>query len=66
MCKSVQTHGGRARLTEFDGGEHDCWLQAVDQSDLVTWMLRQARNPIISASSSAKTSSDQTSGRLRS
>lgn len=67
MCESIQSHGGRARLTEFEGGEHDCWVQAVDQSDLVTWMLRQARNPMASASAApTKGMPAQVSGKLRS
>ena len=66
MCQSVQSHGGRARLTEFDGGEHDCWVQAVDQSDLVTWMLRQARNPMALSAAPTKGVPAQVSGKLRS
>jgi len=64
MCQYIETHGGHARLTEFDGNQHDCWTMAVDQSDLVEWMLGQARNPLrLDASTGGKYSG---SGRLRS
>jgi len=46
MCKAIQSFGGRPRLTEFEGNEHDCWTMAIDQSQLVPWMLNQARNPV--------------------
>ena len=57
----------RVYWANFDGGEHDCWVQAVDQSDLVTWMLRQARNPMASVSAApTKGMPAQVSGKLRS
>ena len=46
MCQTIDSLGGHARLTEFDGNEHDCWPMAVDNSDLIAWMLSQARNPL--------------------
>jgi dienelactone hydrolase len=45
MCQAIDARGGRARLTEFDAADHDCWGLAVTESDLVTWMLRQRRQP---------------------
>jgi predicted peptidase len=50
MCQAIDDRGGKARLTEFDSGAHDCWGLAVTQSDLVTWMLRQRRQPAETAS----------------
>jgi poly(3-hydroxybutyrate) depolymerase len=44
MCQAIDAQGGKARLTEFDAGDHDCWELAVSESDLVTWMLRQRRS----------------------
>jgi hypothetical protein len=43
MCRAINQKGGWARLTEFTGGEHDCWDLAVHESNLVTWMLHQHR-----------------------
>jgi len=45
MCKGINERGGWARLTEFYGGDHDCWEQAVRESNLVNWMLLQHRRP---------------------
>jgi predicted peptidase len=45
MCNAIDARGGKARLTEFEAGEHDCWELAVSESDLVTWMLQQKRAP---------------------
>lgn len=67
MCAAIQSRGGRARLTEFPGGEHDCWALAIDGSELMTWMLRQKRNPLQAVvQTSDGTVRLQTSGRLRS
>lgn len=46
MVKLLDSGNGRVQLTQFDGGEHDCWGQAVDQSGLLNWMLTQRRNPL--------------------
>jgi len=62
MCRNVQAHGGRARLTEFPGNDHDCWALAVDQTPLVRWMLGQ-RKDIRAASTSG---GRRLSGQLRS
>jgi predicted peptidase len=43
MCRAINQKGGWARLTEFTGGEHDCWDLAVHESNLVNWMLHQHR-----------------------
>jgi len=43
MCDKIRQGGGVARLTEFAGIGHDCWPQAVHNSDLVDWMLQQRR-----------------------
>ncbi len=65
MCQAIQTHGGRAQLTEFDGNEHDCWVMAVDQSDVVNWMLNQMRNPYQVNAKNAVGGKVQLSGKLR-
>src|SRR5262249_50851305 len=44
MCHAIESFGGHPRLTEFDGNEHDCWLMAIDNSNLIDWMLAQERN----------------------
>ena len=65
MCQFIDAHGGHAHLTEFDSDQHDCWLMAVDKSDVVNWMLNQARNPLrVDASTSG--GSRYQSGKLRS
>jgi predicted peptidase len=43
MCREITERGGIARLTEFLGVGHDCWAQAVHESELVDWMLQQRR-----------------------
>jgi predicted peptidase len=43
MCEQIRAQGGVARLTEFAGIGHDCWPQAVGNSELVDWMLKQRR-----------------------
>ncbi|HEX3356111.1 MAG TPA: hypothetical protein VHS31_03930 [Tepidisphaeraceae bacterium] len=43
MCRDINQRGGWARLTEFFGGDHDCWQLAVKESNLVNWMLIQRR-----------------------
>ncbi|HVT89460.1 MAG TPA: prolyl oligopeptidase family serine peptidase [Tepidisphaeraceae bacterium] len=63
MCKAIDDHGGRAKLTEFPGMNHDCWAMAVDQSDLLSWMLVQHRNPLQTARASGGKS--PISGHLR-
>lgn len=45
MVRAIDSSGGNARLTEFYGGEHDCWDLAVNDSELVQWMLQQRRQP---------------------
>jgi predicted peptidase len=65
MCREIQQHGGRARLTQFEGGEHDCWSMAVDQSDIVRWMLTQRRNPFGNTAAGASGNRMQAAGRLR-
>jgi predicted peptidase len=61
MCRQIQARGGRARLTVFKGTTHDCWADAVDQTELVRWMLVQTRNPL-----RATAAGSRGSGRLRS
>ncbi|HVT89589.1 MAG TPA: prolyl oligopeptidase family serine peptidase [Tepidisphaeraceae bacterium] len=43
MCQSIHDRGGNARLTEFIGIGHDCSEQAINDSQLVDWMLHQRR-----------------------
>lgn len=45
MCRRINQKGGWARLTEFYGGDHDCWELAVRESNLINWMLLQHRRP---------------------
>lgn len=45
MCQGFNQRGGKMRLTEFMGIGHDCWDLAVNDSDLVNWMLKQKRSP---------------------
>lgn len=66
MCKAIESNGGRAKLTEFEGNEHDCWSLAIEQSQLLPWMLAQARNPLQTATNTGGESvAIQASGRLR-
>lgn len=46
MCRRIDSAGGRAKLTEFSGVGHDCWDKAVEESQLVPWLLEQRRQPI--------------------
>jgi poly(3-hydroxybutyrate) depolymerase len=50
MCQAIDDRGGKARLTEFDGGDHDPWDMVVTETELVSWMLRQRRSPTQTAS----------------
>lgn len=43
MCQQINDRGGKVKLTEFVGIGHDAWPQAVNDSDLVNWMLKQRR-----------------------
>jgi predicted peptidase len=54
MCQAIQSHGGRAKVTQFDSNEHDCWLLAIDQSNLIDWMLAQQRNSLRAVQASGK------------
>ncbi|HEX3357618.1 MAG TPA: prolyl oligopeptidase family serine peptidase [Tepidisphaeraceae bacterium] len=66
MCQTIQTHGGRAQLTEFDGNQHDCWVMAVDKSSVVDWMLNQMRNSYqVTAKSNSVGGKVQLSGKLK-
>lgn len=66
MCQLIAAKGGRPRLTQFAGGSHDCWPQVVGQSDIITWMLQQRRNPLQAAASLGRPAgTGNTTGRLR-
>ena len=41
MCQAIDSRGGNARQTRFNGIGHDCWDRAVAESDVVDWMLQQ-------------------------
>jgi hypothetical protein len=41
MCQELLAMGGKPRLTQFQGMSHDCWAQAVSDSNLIQWMLIQ-------------------------
>ena len=41
MCRQINTRGGSAKQTKFDGIGHDCWDRAVAESNVVNWMLAQ-------------------------
>lgn len=45
MCSEIKKRGGFALLTEFRGAGHDAWDKAVNESQLVAWMLNQRRLP---------------------
>jgi predicted peptidase len=63
MVSEIKKRGGIARLTEFLGVGHDCWDQAVHQSDLVDWMLKQRRrniSPSVVTSETAVAKTDPT------
>lgn len=64
MFQAIEANGGRVRITRFDGDDHDCWAQAVEQSELLPWMLRQRRNPLQTTVHSLSTG-PQSPGRLR-
>jgi len=44
MCRQIREHGGDARMTRFFWIGHDCVDKAVDESELVEWMLQQRRH----------------------
>jgi predicted peptidase len=62
MCDAIQAAGGRAQFTELPGGSHDCWAQAVEQTDVINWMLTQRRNPVAMLAADGKS---VRSGKLR-
>jgi predicted peptidase len=67
MCNAIKSAGGRANLTELLGDEHDCWAQAVEQTQVINWMLAQKRNPLQAGSLQALDSRSRGGGgRLRS
>jgi predicted peptidase len=66
MVRAIQASGGRAKVTEFSGGKHDCWTQAVDESELVRWMLLQRSNPLAGTAAPRQAANSQRWGRLRS
>jgi predicted peptidase len=43
MCAAINSSGGKAQFTEFAGIGHDGWQRAVDESEVVKWMLEQRR-----------------------
>lgn len=49
MCEQIRDAGGTAILTEFDGVGHDCVDRAVNDSELIPWMLRQRRSTVAAA-----------------
>jgi pimeloyl-ACP methyl ester carboxylesterase len=49
MCQELVAHGGKAKLTEFDGSGHDAWAMAIDRSNVVQWMLAQRRGGMLIA-----------------
>jgi predicted peptidase len=66
MCQAIAARGGQPRLTQFAGGQHDCWPQVVAQPDLIPWLLQQRRNPLqASLNAYDRTERSQTTGRLR-
>jgi predicted peptidase len=52
MISAINAAGGQAQLTVFPALGHDCWSQALDESDLLHWMLTQRRQPVAGAVSS--------------
>jgi predicted peptidase len=66
MCSAIKARGGRAHLTELIGDDHDCWARAVEETQVINWMLAQKRNPLQAASLQALDSGSRTQGgRLR-
>jgi hypothetical protein len=55
MCQEIDSHGGKAKLTEFPGSGHDAWSMAVDHSDVVQWMLAQRRGAVAAKQPTAST-----------
>jgi predicted peptidase len=43
MCLAINDNGGKAKYTQLAGIGHDGWERAVEESDVVNWMLRQRR-----------------------
>ncbi len=41
MCQLINTRGGSAKQTKFDGIGHDCWDRAIAESNVVSWMMNQ-------------------------
>jgi predicted peptidase len=70
MCRAIQACGGHVTLTEFDGDAHDCWEMAVDESQLLPWMLSQRRDPLQASAAPIRSGTGgsrlQAAGRLRS
>lgn len=43
MVEAVNKAGGKAKLTLYEGVEHDSWIQAYEQSDLIEWLINQVK-----------------------
>ena len=41
MCEQLTARGGKPKQTKFDGIGHDCWTKAVEESNVVAWMMEQ-------------------------
>jgi predicted peptidase len=66
MCEAIKARGGHAKLTELQGDDHDCWARAIDETQVVAWMLAQKRDPLQSGSMQALDNRSRSGvGRLR-
>lgn len=43
MVRAVNAAGGHAELTVYPGVQHDSWVQAYEESDLIPWLVAQRR-----------------------
>lgn len=43
MVQALNAVGGHAELTVYPGVQHDSWVQAYEQSDLLAWLVAQKK-----------------------
>jgi len=44
MVDAVNSCGGNATLTLFEGVKHNSWVKAYEETELVTWLVEQSLN----------------------
>ena len=44
MCRALEAGGGDVKLTVFEGVDHESWVPAYEDTDLINWLLEARRN----------------------